>query len=60
MRVYNQLPLSLRERAKGEGVKTPLIPIPSPSSGEGSEPSALRARSFTRGKLVEIYCKVGL
>jgi len=27
----------------------PLIPTPSPARGEGSEPSALRATSFTRG-----------
>mgnify|MGYP001575267098 CR=1 FL=1 len=28
----------------------PLIPTPSPSRGEGSEPNALRAASFTCGE----------
>ena len=42
------LPLSPRGRGQGERGK-PLIPTPSPSRGEGSEPSALRATSFTRG-----------
>ena len=42
------LPLSPRGRGQGERGK-PLIPTPSPSRGEGSEPSAQRATSFTRG-----------
>jgi cytochrome c oxidase cbb3-type subunit 4 len=41
-------PLSPRGRGQGERGK-PLIPTPSPSRGEGSEPSAQRATSFTRG-----------
>ena len=59
MRAHYQLPLSLRERAKGEGEITPSSPSLLPE-GEGGEPSALRASSFTRGKLVEIYFKAGL
>jgi cytochrome c oxidase cbb3-type subunit 4 len=42
------LPLSPRGRGQGERGE-PLIPTPSPARGEGSEPSALRATSFTRG-----------
>jgi len=42
------LPLSPRGRGQGERGK-PLIPTPSPSRGEGSEPSAQRATSLTRG-----------
>ena len=42
------LPLSPRGRGQGERGE-PLIPTPSPSRGEGGEPSALRATSFTRG-----------
>ncbi|MBI3569619.1 MAG: cbb3-type cytochrome c oxidase subunit 3 [Gammaproteobacteria bacterium] len=41
-------PLSPRGRGQGERGE-PLIPTPSPSRGEGGEPSALRATSFTRG-----------
>jgi len=43
------LPLSPRGRGQGERGE-PLIPTPSPARGEGSEPSALRATSFTRGE----------
>jgi len=43
--------LSLSPRGRGQGVRgDTLIPIPSPSRGEGDEPSALRAASFTRGE----------
>jgi len=42
------LPLSPRGRGQGERGE-PLIPTPSPARGEGGEPSALRATSFTRG-----------
>ncbi|HYA38307.1 MAG TPA: cbb3-type cytochrome c oxidase subunit 3 [Candidatus Methylomirabilis sp.] len=42
------LPLSPRGRGQGERGE-PLIPTPSPSRGEGGEPSALRATLFTRG-----------
>ena len=42
------LPPSPRGRGQGERGK-PLIPTPSPARGEGSEPSALRADSYTRG-----------
>jgi len=42
------LPLSPRGGGQGK-TGEPLIPTPSPSKGEGGEPSALRATSFTRG-----------
>ena len=42
------LPPSPRGRGQGERGE-PLIPTPSPSRGEGGEPNALRATSFTRG-----------
>jgi cytochrome c oxidase cbb3-type subunit 4 len=45
---FHSLPLSPRGRGQGERGE-PLIPTPSPSRGEGSEPGALRATSFTRG-----------
>ena len=41
------LPLSPRGRGQGER-GSPLNPNPSPSWGDGSEPSALRATSYTR------------
>ncbi len=42
-------PLSPSGRGQGER-GTPLNPTPSPSGGEGSEPGALRATSYTRGE----------